>query len=340
MAAIKLYIRVVELENVLTLFNRIKVYRSDDGISGTYNEITDADSRVRLQLGVTTYLFDDAGGSVDSWYKTSYFHTDTALESGLSDPRQGEDFEINALILSVQELKDVYLYGLDLTDDAGNPYPDVVFEWSIRFAIDWIEKELDILTRPTAIEERKDYYRRDYESWAFLRLDQSPVISVEKISIIWPSGQPVLEFDPSWINLRKDLGQVNIVPSAGTLSQYLITAGGSFLPLLAGGRDFIPDLFKVEYTAGFEHGKLDMSIRELIGKKASFGPLNIAGDLLGGAGIASQSIGIDGLHQSFNTTSSATNSGYGARLLQYGKEAKEQLETLKRYYKGQRLTVV
>lgn len=340
MAAIKLYIKVGEIENVLTLFNCIKVYRSDNGIDGTYSEITDANSRIRLELGVTTYLFDDATGLSNSWYKTSYYHTDTALESSLSDPRQGETFEIDSLILSVQELKDIYLYGLDLTDDSGNEFPDIMFEWSIKFAIDWLEKELDIKIKPTLIVEYKDYYRQDYNSWCFLRLEQMPVISVEKVSVIWPSGQTVIEFDSTWIKLRKEFGQINIVPTAGTFSQFLLTAGGSFLPLLSSGRDFIPDLFKVEYTAGFENGQVDMSLRELIGKKASLGPLNVAGDLLGGAGIASQSIGIDGLSQSFNTTSSATNAGYGARILAYEREVKEQLPTLKRYYKGIKMTVV
>lgn len=340
MAAIKLYIKVVELENVLTLFNRIKVYRSDDGISGTYNEITDADSRIRLQQGVTTYLFDDAGGTSTSWYKTSYYHSDMAIESALSDPRQGEDFEINSLILSVDELKTVYLNGLDLTDDNGTPYPDIIFEWSIKFAIDWIEKELDIYTKPTAITERQDYYRRDWESWVFLQLEHYPTISVESIKVIWPAGTTVMEFDSSWIHLRPEIGHVNIIPAAGSISQMLITAGGSFLPLLARGADFIPDLFEIKYTAGFALGALDMAIREIIGKKASYGPLNIAGDLLGGAGIASQSLSMDGLSQSFNTTSSATNAGYGARLLQYKGEIKEQIETLKRYYKGIRMVAV
>jgi hypothetical protein len=120
----------------------------------------------------------------------------------------------------------------------------------------------------------------------------------------------------------------------------VVTAGGQFLPLLARDRDFIPDMIRVQYVAGFEYGTLPMAIRELIGKKAAFGPLNVAGDLLGGAGIASQSIGIDALSQSFNTTSSATNAGYGARLVQYQREIKEQLPVLKRYWKGIRMVAV
>ena len=61
--------------------------------------------------------------------------------------------------------------------------------------------------------------------------------------------------------------------------------------------------------------------------------LNIAGDLIAGAGIATQSISIDGLSQSVGTTSSATNSGYGARVIQFNKELKELMTTLRAKYK-------
>ena len=100
----------------------------------------------------------------------------------------------------------------------------------------------------------------------------------------------------------------------------------------------IPDFFRISYTAGLD--PVPANIKDLVGKIASFGPLNIAGDLLGGAGIASQSISIDGLSQTFNTTSSATNAGYGARLLNYQREIKDVVPELRRYYKGLRLMVV
>ena len=60
--------------------------------------------------------------------------------------------------------------------------------------------------------------------------------------------------------------------------------------------------------------------------------LDRVGDLLGGAGIASQSISLDGLSQSFNTTSSSTSAGYGARLIQYEKEIKAGLPKLRSYF--------
>ena len=75
--------------------------------------------------------------------------------------------------------------------------------------------------------------------------------------------------------------------------------------------------------------------------RASLGVLDIAGDLVAGAGIASISIGVPGLNQSIGTTSSATNSGYGARIKSYSERMKEALPLLKRYYgKGSRLVVV
>jgi hypothetical protein len=347
---IKLKITVEELDNILSQFNRIKIYRSTTGVDGVYSEITTVATTIRLEQGIDEYEYDDQAGDISYWYKSTFYHTDTTLESNQSEPIKGADTTTDG-ILSKQELLDYYLFGLDLTDDEGNPFPDGMYDWGIRFAIDWIEKELDIKVRPTQITERYDYWRRDYQEYVFMKLRQGPVIddlqgatlpdpTLTTVKVMWPSNVEVLEFDQSWIQIREDIGHINIIPATGTLSQVLLTAGGAFLPLIASGRDFVPNLYEIQYTAGFRTGEVPMDIRELIGKKAAFAPLNVAGDLLGGAGIASQSIGVDSLSQSFSTTSSATNAGYGARLLQYEREIKEQLPTLRRYYKGIRLTVV
>jgi len=66
---------------------------------------------------------------------------------------------------------------------------------------------------------------------------------------------------------------------------------------------------------------------------ASIGPFNIFGDLIAGAGIATISLSLDGLSQNVGTTSSATNAGFGARIIQYLKQIKEQMPQLRRYYK-------
>jgi len=335
---IKLKIFVDELENVLSQFDRIKVYRAST-ISGIYSEITTVATRIVLEQGKANYEFDDLAGDPSYWYKTAYYSTGSGLESSASDPQLGDD-PISDLILSVAQLKAIYLFGIDLTNDRNEPYPEIMFRWGIRYAIAWLERELDIKIRPTPLVERYDYYRNDYQAWTFIRLRQAPIVKVNSVKVKWPSDETVIEFDPAWIQVRKEEGQVNIVPTSGTLSQVLLTAGGSFLPLIAAGRDFVPNILEVDYVAGFGEGEVPMDLRETIGKMAAFGPLNIAGDLIVGAGIASQSVGIDGLSQSINTTSSATNAGYGARLVQYNREIKNILPTLKRYYKGIRLAAL
>ena len=337
---IKIRIQVTRIDNVLTNFNQIKVYRSTTGISGAYVELTTAATRLNLVQGQEIYEYDDLAGEITHYYKTSYFHSGTLLESAQSAPRLGDDPATNGII-TTSELKDIYLFGLDLTDDAGNPFPDIMFDWGIRWAISWMEKTLDIKIRPTVfVDERYDYYRGDYLNWTIIKLHESPAISVEKVSVKWPSNNAVIDFPQEWIQLRKDAGQVNIVPTSGTFSSVLLTGSGSFLPLLAAGNDFVPNILSVDYTAGFPEGEVPMDIRDAIGKYATFGPLNVAGDLIGGAGIASKSISIDGLSQNINTNSSATSAGYGARLIQYQKELKDVIPTLRRYYKGLRLTAL
>jgi len=74
-------------------------------------------------------------------------------------------------------------------------------------------------------------------------------------------------------------------------------------------------------------------IMHCIGLKAALLPIDIAGDLIAGAGVANLSIGADGIHQSLGTTASATNAGFGARRKSYERELKALLPALRAKYK-------
>jgi len=338
-AVIKLSIVVSNLGDVLEVFDAIKVHRSASGKDGPYGELTTPATRVPLEDGKVVYDFTDESGDPDYFYRSSYFNTVSGLESSLSDPQQGEgDAALD--VISVSELKTNYLFGLDLTDDRGVEYPDSLYEFFIKSAVSWTEHRLDMPIRPKQIlEERHDYFREDYDKFIWMQLDEYPIIDVEEVKLVLPGEQVVQVFDQTWIHVQRHSGHLQLVPGTGTAGSILLGASGAWIPLVYGNNRFIPDAFRVKYTAGFESGKVPDDVRDIVGKTASFGPLNIAGDLLGGAGIASQSIGIDGLSQSFSTTSSATNAGYGARLLQYQKETKEVIPTLRRYFKGLSLGV-
>lgn len=260
--------------------------------------------------------------------------------------REANDTSYEALF-TIDELKAIYLTGVDLTDDKGTPFPDEMFAHGIRTGIDRCEHELDVWAVPTKLVERYDFWRRDYENFMFIQLRSRPVISVEEVFIDYPSGETVLNFPKEWFRVDRHAGEFRAVPARGTFSQMLIGSGGGFLPTVMGGNEMIPDMIQVTYFAGFDlgvktsrnqHG-IPTTIKDLIGKWACFGPLDVAGDLTGGAAIASKSLSIDGLSTSVNTTSSPMYAGYGARLNRFDEEIKKALPMLKKFYKGARMTV-
>jgi hypothetical protein len=351
-------IEVPDPDAVLVSYDQIQIFRSVTDSGGPYKEITGPGTRIAVEPCVTEYEYEDQSGSPDFWYKFRFFNSTSLAVDVFSEPQLGE-LDPALSIISIEELKTYYLFGLDLTNDLGEEYPDSLFAFWIRNAVDWLEKKLDIPIIPVEIpEERHDYYRDDYDKYIYLQLNRYPVISIEEVKLVLPGEQVVQTFEQSWLHPERHSGQVQLVPGTGTAGSILLGASGAWLPVIYGNNKFVPDAFRVKYTAGFgkppptgcgntsvshpdpQLDKVPNIIAELVGKVAAFGPLNIAGDLLGGAGIASQSIGIDGLSQSFNTTSSATSAGYGARLIQYNKEIKDQVPTLYRHYHGNRVIAV
>lgn len=321
-------------------FDRVVLERSQDqGLS--WHEITSADQRPALSATKTAYRMIDRRGDPAFMYRTRYLNTQAKFdEDPLSDPSEpiaGAGLALRG-ILSVDEVKHRYFFGIDLTNDQGEKFPDDVWSHYILAAIRAIETELDICVIPTQFSEFHDYHRDDYNQFCMLQLDNYPVLSVDTFEVKYPSGQTVVEFPPEWFRLDPTHGHLQIVATAGTLSN-LIGSGGSWVPTLGFGVDYLPQLFYVTYTAGFPRGQLPRDIVEVIGALASIGPLNIFGDMLGGAGIASLSLSLDGVSQSVNTTSSPENTGYGARVTAMTKQVKASLATLRRYYHGPRLTV-
>ncbi len=336
MATIKVSIVVANIDDVRAVFKVLKIYRSTTSLDGVYTEVTTPSTRLALEAGRLVYDFDDTAGSSTYFYRATYFNADTAQESSMSEAQQGEGDSALDLV-SVDDLKNNYLLGVDLTIDDGSPYPNSVFEFYIKSAVSYAEHKFDMPLRPTRyVDEVHDFYARDYAQFMFLNLDKYPVLDVEKIRMVLPGENRLTggrTFSGDDLYVDSDYGQVNIIPgSALTL--------GSMGPLLARWmhQDFIPQVFRATYTAGFAKGKCPTLIKDYIGRLASFGPLNIAGDLLGGAGVASQSISIDGLSQSIATTSSPEFAGYGARILLYTKDLKMMEPLILKYYKGIRMS--
>ena len=239
------------------------------------------------------------------------------------------------LPISVQELKDRYFFGTIqiLKDVTGRPPDDNFFEFYIRAATRQIESDLDLTLVPTDFEERFPYWPPDFQQYAYLSLNHTPLRSIKRIAIRWPTDDTnLVEFPATWYSFKKGsvLGRVQIVPHQNMLGSVMIYQGGTFLPLLQARGGYIPDLFHVEYSAGFD--SIPEDILNAIGLMASIGPFDNAGDIIGGAGIASKSVSIPGISMSVSTTSSATSAGFGSRIISYREALKKLMPTLKNRY--------
>ena len=68
--------------------------------------------------------------------------------------------------------------------------------------------------------------------------------------------------------------------------------------------------------------------------KSAINPLDVAGDLIIGAGISDLHVSVDGLSQSIGTTASAMYGGYSARIQSFQKQYKTLMNTLRSKYRS------
>jgi hypothetical protein len=291
MPVIEIDFAVTAIAEVLKTFDQLKVYRSVLANNGPWLELTTPSTRPSLVQNQVLYTFTDTAGDPNYWYACSYYSSTSFLESSKSESILGVG-DPALSVLSVADLKQNYLFGIDLTDPNGKPMPDALFEYYIRAAVTLVETRLDLPLRPKVIaDERQDYYPAESRNYLRTYLDNSPVQSVQRFALIYP-GNPQLagqSLPPDWINLDKNQGIVSVVPTSysGNTFFALGTLGfGNLSSPYFTTQDYIPGMIHIDYVAGFPKG-VPQDIVEYTAKIASFGPLNIAGDLLGGAGIAS-----------------------------------------------------
>lgn len=242
-------------------------------------------------------------------------------------------------IITPKTLIDDYFFGASLLDPNGNELTTTQISKNITRATDWVQKKLDILITPVEFSEdnsnaeRIDYRQADFVNWMHIKLLNYPVISVESVKVKFPTDTDLVTYPSSWIRLDSDVGIVRLVPEVGSMPSYFMQYGG-FLPEFIMAKDMIPHMLQVEYTAGFTNDQIPLFINELIGKKAAILLFSILGDIVLGAGIANQSVSIDGLSVSTGTTASAMYNAYSARVTQYKEELKDDMKTALNYYKG------
>ena len=248
--------------------------------------------------------------------------------------------------LDTEWLKRTFLFGVDLTDDDQNPYPSELFDLAIDAAIEIVEAETGIWIKQRVVtNEMHDLVAGDWLRDYQFEVIGSPLKSVQRI--LFQHGDfASIEIPSNWIHIRdEDTGLIDIIRGQGSF----VFRGGplwaesglspTFLGWSVNTR--LPGHLRVSYTAGFLPGRqLPALVKLCVGHIAAMLPLDTAGDLIVGAGIASYSKSMDGISESVSTTSSATNAGYGARILSYQKQLERNMSALRSQYRGVQAMVI
>lgn len=251
------------------------------------------------------------------------------------------------ILFSPAEMWSLYLYGINIQGENGTSLSDESIKFYIKAAQKEVENYFNLLFVKQLIEiETTSYYHTDYWTQFPIIKTQFPVreplsligLLAKSEQIIYPQGWLFCERDSQGLGKRR----ISIVPTGHSSVQAnaeVILAG---ITTQIGMQRFknIPDYWNIQYITGFDLDKIPADLIDIVGKLASIGILNIAGDLILGAGIASVSLSIDGLNQSIGTTSSAENSGYSARIKQYQKEIISSVKKIKLVYDEIKFTVL
>lgn len=241
------------------------------------------------------------------------------------------------LIISPKEIRDNYMFGVNIRDENGVSLDDEAIKFHIASAQEELEKYLMLKFNRQVIQESLSFYGEDFLRWGFMQTTYQIECPLSLIGFFNKTKQ--VTYPASWLSVKRSSDangisrNLSLVPSGdGTTHSEALTISGIVPQIGYLGWRNIPNYWDVKYVTGFK--KVPKDIINAVGKLASMQLFHIAGDLIIGAGIASQSISIDGLSQSINTTSSATNAGYGARVTSYSSELKRELPRMKDFYKG------
>lgn len=246
----------------------------------------------------------------------------------------------SGLVFSVAEIWALYLFGIKIDGGQGTSFSNESIRKYIEMAQKQVEKWFNLRFCKQLVDQTLPYYRQDYWQEFPILLTNYPVREplsmigmLNKMEqIIYPQGWLFCEYDTA---MGQGKRRISVVPTGSSTTQ------GNAQVILTGITsqvgmqrfDNIPDYWRIQYITGWDIDNLPMDLLNIVGMLASIPALDVAGDLiLGTAGIAGQSLSIDGLSQSISTSISATNAGYGARILSYTKQIEETAKRIRLVY--------
>lgn len=242
--------------------------------------------------------------------------------------------------MTADEFLKSFLFGIAPENgDTGEVMSNEVVQTFIDLSYEYLEQLYDVTIIPKKIHEHQDFYLdqagRSY--WMF-HTNQVPILWDElhrdrypiTIKAYFGAGINPTEFPNDWLRVNDKQGSVHVYPTVGSMGSFLHQFTAMNFALGTFRNEYVPQYFEVEYIAGM--CPIPKFVNSLVGKIAYIYLGNILGDVAYGAGIASYSLGLDGLSESLATTQSASFNAYSARVTMYKDELKQELPLFKAKY--------
>lgn len=230
-----------------------------------------------------------------------------------------------------------YMFGLRIVDpDTKQELDDSVYEHLIDTKIPYAEQQLGIAILPRIIaNERHDYYANDFMHYNYIQTYERPILQVNSVEMVY-NNQRLEKFPTSWLKVYTRTGEIEVNPAVIVGDSNVMNGGEAYmdgaqaissaplwgLPGIA-STDVVPQALQYTYVAGMlpptrrgitRDWEVPLDLVQLIAKYVLRELLEIWGDLIIGAGIAGESLSVDGISESTTTTQSAMYTGGAARI--------------------------
>jgi hypothetical protein len=294
--------------------------------------------------------------------------TDERLGFGFDNPDMVSNDGWGAIV-TPDELRYIYAFGNDAVSPSGHTITDETLKWYIDKALANVEKDLNIIMKKRKyfhrdiggqparnledlgyvdpgdedgidyfLEDPYDFNGKEFREYIWIKTKRRPIIEVTKAEFIDLTGATIINLKDFGMKVNYDRGSIQFFPNQGALASLaLISSNSVIFNNALEARGSYPDAFILDYTVGFKTAKhlwaKHSELATVVGNLAAINFLNDFGDGKS-PGLASSSISLAGISESFSTTQSATNALFGAHILNLEKQLKEFYKENKNKYSG------
>lgn len=332
---IPIRVPVPNVTEMLTRYDQIKVFKAPEEDASLSVELTSASTRLHLSTGQHLYVYQDHTGELTDWYQTAFYNSATDEESPRSPLRSAQG-DYTQDVVTVQELKNIFLAGIPLVSPEGTPYPDYAFRYWIRAAVSELERRLNIPLRELkVVNEPHEYCAQDYHALSRIKLFHRPLVSIQEVRVVSTAGGGTSKIPLEWIRSRASQASFQTVPTTAVpVSSMVLTGGVSYFASINMFLTWLPGVFQVDYTAGFKKGDIPPELKRLAGMMAAIDPLRVLGDTILGPGLSGGKISLDDLMTDTRSTKSTRGGAFQGRIDSYQKEIERLIKSFELKFGG------